>query len=288
MSKTEKIGQEQFHSFIFTDSLSWQEIIYDLINSEQLDPWDIDLIILSQRYLEKIKEFEEANFMMSSKVLMVSSLLLRIKSDLLINRYIKDLDDILFKRKEEVQEILKMPEFEDDEIPELLPRTPLPRFKKVSLTELMAALSKAIETETRRTVKKEIEKETYERTKFFMPKNTINLTERIKNVHERIKLIFQTNEKVAFSEFAGEERAEKINTFIPLLHLDTQSKLWLEQEHHLKEIWILKEKLKDLDQDNEIITNSIATEFEETMEKIEGFDEEENDVNNPMARPQGI
>jgi len=102
----EKIGQEQFHSFVFNPDMTWQEVIYDLINTEQLDPWDIDLGALSQRYLERIRELEEADFMLSSKVLLISSLMLRIKSELLINRYIKDLDDVLFNKKE--KEVLNL------------------------------------------------------------------------------------------------------------------------------------------------------------------------------------
>ena len=47
------IGQEQFQTFVFNQDVSWQEIIYDLINTEQLDPWDIDLAVLSQKYLKK-------------------------------------------------------------------------------------------------------------------------------------------------------------------------------------------------------------------------------------------
>jgi len=43
----EKVGQEQIHGLLFSDKLSWQAIIYDLINSEQLDPWDIDICLLS-------------------------------------------------------------------------------------------------------------------------------------------------------------------------------------------------------------------------------------------------
>src|SRR3989344_5209039 len=99
--KPEKIGQEQFHHFVFGHELSWQEIIYDLINTEQLDPWDINLSIVSQKYLEKIREFEEANFVLGSKVLLVASLMLRIKSEILINHYIRDLDNILFNNKQE-------------------------------------------------------------------------------------------------------------------------------------------------------------------------------------------
>lgn len=284
MSEGEKIGQEQFHSFVFSDSLSWQEIIYDLINTSQLDPWDIDLAILAQKYLEKIKALEEANFIVSSKVLLVSSLLLRIKSEILISKYIKELDDVLFNKKEEAKSAIKI-DYEEDEIPALLPRSPLPRFRKVSLVELMSALNKAVETETRRVEKKRISEEAYERTKLFMPKKGINLIERIKNIHERIKTIFQVQEKVKFSEFAGKEKEERINTFIPLLHLDTQNKLWLEQESHLKEIWILKERLKKIEvefEENDIITNRIEAEFEENLEKAENiFSENPDDIELP-------
>lgn len=268
--KDKKIGQEQFQYFVFSEDLSWQEIIYDLINSEQLDPWDINLSLLAQKYLEKIRVLEEANFVLSSKVILIASLLLRIKSELLMNRYMRDLDDILFNKKSDTQDTLKTIEFDDENIPPLMPRTPLPRFKKVSLQELMAALSKAVETETRRTERKRTEQENYERTKFFMPKKTINLIERIKNIHVRIKTLFQTQEKVNFNDFAGPKKEERINTFIPLLHLDTQNHLWLQQQSHLEDIWIHKSGEQFIQRD-EIITDSIERSFENslTQEEIE-------------------
>jgi len=271
--KPERIGQEQFQDFVFNEDMSWQELIYDLINTSQLDPWDINLSILSQRYLERIKELEEANFMMSSKVLLVCSLLLRIKSELLLNRYIRDLDDILFSKKEE-QQTLDFREYEDIDVPELLPRTPLPRYKKISLQELVLALSKAVKTEERRTIRKRTEKEIYERAKLFMPKKSINIQDRIKNVHSRIKQLFQTQEKIPFSEFSGPKRQDKIDHFIPLLHLDNHNHLWLHQEKYLEEIWIHKDGEKFITKD-EIITDNIERKFEESinaqekMEKIQ-------------------
>src|SRR3989344_1292596 len=126
-----KISQEQIHDLLFSEKLSWQAIIYDLINTEQLDPWDIDLVVLTSKYLEKIRVFEEANFFISSKVLFAAALLLRIKSDILLNADLQSLDDILFGRKEDrhyVQERIEL----DEEIPGLVARTPLPRFRKVN------------------------------------------------------------------------------------------------------------------------------------------------------------
>jgi len=92
--------QEQIHDLLFSKEASWQDVIYDLINTEQLDPWDIDITILANRYLEKIHKLEEQSFFISSKVLLAAALLLRIKSEILLNEYIKSIDEILFGKKE--------------------------------------------------------------------------------------------------------------------------------------------------------------------------------------------
>jgi len=149
-----KVGQEQIHGLLFGEQLSWQQIIYDLINSEQLDPWDIDLALLTNKYLERVREMEEADLFVSSKVLFAVALLLRIKSEILLNHYIPSLDAILFGKEEEKKYVQERIELEE-EVPGLVLRTPLPRFRKVSLQELMAALSKAVKTENRR-IKKAI------------------------------------------------------------------------------------------------------------------------------------
>ena len=147
--KPSKVGQEEIHGLLFGEKLSWQSIIYDLINTEQLNPWDIDLTILAQKFLEKVRALEEANFFVSSKVLLAAALLLRMKSEILLEEDLKSLDEVLFGKKEEkkyAQERIDL----DEEIPELIAHTPLPRFKKVTLDELMKALGHAITTENRR------------------------------------------------------------------------------------------------------------------------------------------
>jgi chromatin segregation and condensation protein Rec8/ScpA/Scc1 (kleisin family) len=168
------VNQEQIHDLLFNREIGWQEIIYDLINTEQLNPWDINIILLSDKYLEKIKEIEEADFFVSSKVLLAASLLLRIKSEILLNRYIKSIDEILFGKKEYVKTSLERIELED-EIPELIPRSPMPRFKKVTLKELMESLNKAIVTENRRIKKEIVSKNTFRESSFSLPKRKFSI-----------------------------------------------------------------------------------------------------------------
>jgi len=238
-----KVGQDQIHRLLFGEKLSWQAIIYDLINSEQLDPWNIDISLLSKKYLEKVRELEEHNFFVSSKVLLATALLLRIKSEILLNQDLKSLDDILFGKKEEKKYTQERIELED-EIPDLIPRTPLPRHRRVSLQDLMAALGKAIKTENRRIKRVIVERQQEFETSLSLPKKTINIRDQIRAMYKKLKEIFSKKEdRLAFSDLSGKSKEEKISAFIPLLHLDDQHKVMLEQDGHFEEIYIW---LKDL------------------------------------------
>ena len=241
----EKVGQDQIHGLLFEEKLGWKEIIYELINTEQLDPWDIDICLLSNKFLGKVRELEEANFFISSQVLLAASLLLRLKSELLLNHYIPSLDDILFGKKKEESKKYSQERIElDEEVPGLALRTPLPRFRKVTLEELMSALGQAIKTENRRIRKIVVAKQQEMETSLSIPRHKINIKDRIREVYSQLKRAFANrDEKLAFSEFSGKTSDEKVASFIPLLHLDNQHKIWLEQDGHLEEIWILLKHL---------------------------------------------
>ncbi|RMD67425.1 hypothetical protein D6817_01685 [Candidatus Pacearchaeota archaeon] len=231
-----KVGQEQIHDLLFSEQLSWQAIIYDLINTEKLDPWDIDIVLLANKYIERVREMEEANLFVSSKVLFAAALLLRLKSEILLNRYLTTLDELLFGKEEKRDKQEKL-EF-DEEVPELIPKTPLPRARKVSLQELMEALGKAIKTENRRIERVIIARRREAEVEVVVPKREFNIRDKIKEVYSKLRGIFSRESCVGFSEFCAQHKFEKIDAFIPLLHLDYQHKLFLEQERHLGEIWI--------------------------------------------------
>lgn len=239
--------QEQIHDLLFSREIGWQEIIYDLINTEQLDPWDINLTILTDRYLIKIQELEETDFFVSSKVLLAAALLLRIKSEILLNRYIKSIDEILFGSEEKKKYTLERIEL-DEEIPELIPRSPIPRYKKVTLKELIEALNKAITTENRRIKKEIINKNALRESGISLPKRKTSIKNKIREIYE--KLLLQLKEekmkKITLTEFVGNSKEEKIISFSPLLHLETQQKVWLHQDAHFEEIyiWLKKTYLK--------------------------------------------
>jgi len=262
VKQVQTIGQDQIHDLLFSTKLSWQSIIYDLINTEQLDPWNIDLSMLSNKYLEKIKDLEEANFFISSKVLLAASLLLRIKSEILLSRDISSLDDILYGKKENKSVISE--KIEEEDIPELIPRTPIPRMRKVTLQELMFALGKAIKTENRRIKKEVVLKQREKELALHIPKKSINIRRKIKELYKSIKELFSNGEdRIAFTELVKLTGENKVAAFVSLLHLDNQQKIWLEQDNHFEEIWILVKKLTMERNESEANINSKISALEE-------------------------
>lgn len=278
--KPQKIGQEQIHDLLFGEKLSWQAIIYDLVNSEQLDPRDVDLSLLVDKYLVKVRELEEANFYVSSKVLLAASILLRMKSDILLHEDIPGLDEILFGKKEEKKYVQERIELDDDEIPGLIPRTPLPRFKKVTLQELMEALGSAIKTESRRIKRTILIRQQEFETQIALPKNSFSLEENIKEIYSKLLGIFdKSEERVAFSSIEHQDRDDKIRAFVSLLHLDNQQKVWLEQAEHFDEIWIL---LKSL------YMKKNAEKFEQMRQEVLKSDKEDNIEDDKITEVTGF
>lgn len=236
--------QEQVHSVVFSHEIGWQEIIYDLINTEQLDPWNVDISLLANNYLQKIQKLEEENYFVSSKVLLAAALLLRIKSEILLNKYIRSIDEILFGKREKETKVLEKIEL-DEEIPELIPRSPIPRFRKVTLNELVESLNKAIVTENRRIKKTILERNALRETGISLPKKRYIINDKIREIYDSLfsELDEKTGKKsIKFHELIKGGREEKIIYFTSLLHLENQRKIWLHQDEHFGDIHIWMKK----------------------------------------------
>ncbi len=254
----EKIGIGQFYDIITGDKPDWQSIIYELIHTEQLDPWDIDIVFLTSKYFEKIHEMEEMDFYISSKVLLAASLLLRIKSDFLLSRSIKSIDEVLFGKKDDEKKFVEKIIIEEDDLPLLIPKTPLPRARRVTLPELMIALNKAINTESRR-IKREVSLKRAKRiSEINLPEfRKIDLKDRIKQFYARVLTSINQKavkpdrdfNKIGYCDLVGSKREQKVACFLPLLHLSNNKKLWLEQENHLEEIWVYLHKYFEKNKD---------------------------------------
>ena len=83
--KTEN-EQNIIDMLIQKDDVTWKSMIYDLVKSEQMNPWDIDISLLSKKYLDIVKTLKEMDFRISGKVILAAAILLKLKSKHLLEK----------------------------------------------------------------------------------------------------------------------------------------------------------------------------------------------------------
>jgi len=216
--------QERLFSLLFEqDDITWQSLLMQLVREEGMDPWDIDVGVLSRRYLDTVHTLKGFDVRISAKVVLAAALLLRLKSVQLLEKDLVNLDQLLASTQEvsagDFYEELEQ-EYGSSgapgEVPGLVPRTPQPRKRKVSLDDLLDALRKALEVSKRR-VLREIQ------APLERPAKRKDISSIIRELYQRI-LSFLRREKrpLTFDELIpSDSRADKIATFVPLLHLST-------------------------------------------------------------------
>ncbi|MBI2137839.1 segregation/condensation protein A [Candidatus Woesearchaeota archaeon] len=225
------------------DEVTWQTMIYELVKHESMNPWDVDVTLLARRYIQMLKKLKELDFRVSGKVVLAAAILLKLKSQKLLQDDIGELDRLM--SAEEVQ----ADEFYDDleassaggfgvsEVPPLLPRTPQPRKRKVSIYDLMLALQKALEVRDRRVLRR------IPHVNVEVPHRRVDITKLIGELYERIRTHFSSGETLTFSRLTeGLEREAKVHHFMSLLHLAhvEHRKVDLVQTEHFGEIGIVQ------------------------------------------------
>lgn len=228
-----------FDLLVNKDELTWQTILHDLVKTEQMDPWDIDISTITKQYILIIRKLKELNFRVSGKVLLAAAILLKIKSNRLLELDINEFDRLIAANEESLEELSFEEPFNQVkyfEKPTLIPRTPQPRKRKVSIYDLINALHKALEVKRRRVIN------SMPVSNISIPKKTRDITQVLREVYGRIKsFIFKTKKnKVTFSQLIpSSSKMDKIYTFIPLLHLSNERKINLHQENEFGEIDIM-------------------------------------------------
>jgi segregation and condensation protein A len=232
--------QQQVLSLLFDqDDLSWKDILLNLVKTEQMDPWDINITQLTQKYIQAVKLMTEHDMRISGKMLLAAALLLRIKSTQLVEKDLAEFDLLLAGEEYNEDELFngsnELGNGRDKSKYQLIPRNPQPRTRKMSIHDLIQALQKAMETKKRILAQQRP-------VKYILPKRNIDIMEVIYDLYHKIMYYSGKNntEKLTFTQLlpprAGKQ--DKAYTFIPLLHLETMRKIETEQKHPFEEIYI--------------------------------------------------
>ncbi|MBW3018876.1 segregation/condensation protein A [Candidatus Woesearchaeota archaeon] len=227
-----------FSLLVEENEISWKSIIFDLIRSHEMDPWDVDVSLLSNKYIEHLNKLQQQDLKVSGKVLLAAAILLRIKSNKLLEDDLSEFDRLI---SSDVGEDEFYDELERDlakgeqmalaEDFELNPRLPQARRRKVSVYDLVKALEKALEVKQRRIFD-------YAPPSVQMPVKKFDVTAAISSLLSRMKNLVLRGPLTFRKLLKSDSKEDKVFTFIPLLHLSNQGKIDLDQKENFGEIEI--------------------------------------------------
>lgn len=203
-------------------------MLVDLVISEELDPWDIDIGDIAKRFLERVKRMHRINLRLSGKTLLASSILLRMKSESIVPR--EDEEDEEEESWDEGHDELE----ERAEVPPI--STPVRRRagRKTTLFELIEALQRALSEEI---IRKNFPREGRPRPKLVIQVDEEGIKEKMAKVFEKVQKLTDIAEVIKFSDLIAERR-EIVEVLLALLYLDSQRKITIWQKELFGEIFI--------------------------------------------------
>jgi segregation and condensation protein A len=212
---------------------SWEDVIVKIVAEEGMDPWSVDIIRLSDVFLNYLKKIEELDLRIPARFILIASILLRMKSDVLVEKREKVLIPESEKEPDDMLRILAS-------VPPLNPPIKRIPLRNVSLDELISALRKAYDVQDRRVERRRRIKRAVD---FAIPITEEDITKRINKLLTDINQALIDVDDIEFSRLVKRwGRKEIVETLIPLLHLSQDGKINLMQNELFKEIMVKMKK----------------------------------------------
>ncbi|GFO97212.1 hypothetical protein ig2599ANME_1412 [groundwater metagenome] len=210
------------------------EILVNLARNGEIDPWNIDIVEITDKFLKQVEEMEKMDLRISGRTLLYAAILLRMKSNALVE-------------VEEIPEDL-MDEGDNFEISDYpVPTLPLRRTSRrpVTLDELLTELKKAEAIEERRLERIRSKKEVHRTTirEVLAIAHEEDIESRVVKMRNILTGLFEKQKYIQFSELAGSlDRAGRVMAYLALLFLATKKEIWLEQEEIFGELFICRQE----------------------------------------------
>lgn len=226
---------------ISTETLAeqpWEETLEVL--TADMDPQNIDIALLTDRYREYISELEEFDLEVPAKAVRISSALLRMKTLALAGDYAEEEQQEPENPMDfEEEDFIEEEEVEDDE-PDIevgpdieVPVKPKPK-RRMSLDELKNALDDAMDVKERREERQQRREEMDDPVDI----DEESLEEKINSLFSRLSgLVGSSKEKVKFDQLLESgDQEEQIEKFLHVLHLENDRKVDCIQDEWLGEL----------------------------------------------------
>jgi len=213
---------------------AWKTILIELVKKERMDPWSIDIGLLTEKYLQKISALSGSDLRLPANAILASALLLKFKSNVLRLSEIEDEEEFLEQKKQMSPE--ERAEF-DAMLPELKSIRKI-KEGKVSLDELVASIEKMLESSKK---KKDSNFLGRERTTFKIPMPDFKIDEAMDKVYKQIQKNADSQGLIMFSVLVknhSENPQSVVRTFLPCLFLTNKGKINMWQEEFFGEIFL--------------------------------------------------
>ncbi|RAI11579.1 MAG: hypothetical protein DKM23_04540 [Candidatus Melainabacteria bacterium] len=230
------------------------EILVQMAKSGKIDPWNIDIVDVTDKYLAHLFEMKAQNLRATGKTFLFASILLRLKSNVLEGNDIFDFEDENQDNYEltddEIIDNYEPPTNNVISFNEVLQRrtsVKINRNRTVTLKDLIRQLEFYEMLE-----KKQSLKQAHERAKRrvrnyanLSAEDIVNLAheEFIENsvqaIQAKLEKIFNKEEKVELHELVSIGMS-KVTAFIALLFLTAEGKCDLEQDEFYSDLYVVK------------------------------------------------
>ena len=239
----------------YIDRLDGIEILVNWAKSGEIDPWNVDIIDVTDKFLAKLLEIKQNNLRLTGRTLFFAAVLLKIKSDILegLDPF-KDEELETFEPDEELDDYIEENIHEEVKHSNMLSlkeaitrRTNVKknRFRKVTLEELIKQLRKLEEVENKRKLVERHSRASRNYT-HFTPDDILEMAHEEQIEDEITKLqdilfkLFETEEVIEFDKLV-ESGMDRVNTYLSLLFLASRSRINLSQKEFYSDLYITKE-----------------------------------------------
>lgn len=203
------------------------EILVRLAKDREIDPWNIDIIEVTDKFLQYLEK-QQFDLSYFGRTLHYAAILLRMKA----NAAIED-------EEQTEEEIEELDHFDVEEYP--IPEPQIRRRSKrpVTLDELISELKKAEKVELQRKTREKVKEEKPVITTEDILKiaHEENIEQTIAEVQMVLHEKFKHSDVVALGELLDPD-TDSILTYISLLFMATRKQIWLEQPELFGELYI--------------------------------------------------
>lgn len=234
--------QENVDLVNIIDAPDWKTVLFDLVRKEKMDPWNIDIILLADKFIEKINSMDTSDLRLPANAILASAILLKAKAKVLKFRGMKEadwedmpivVDDMIDVVSAERDNSGRTGIYGSSDAPSLSPQRLVEG--RVSLNSLVGAIESILEKSSSRGTRK------LQRGKvdFNLEVHEADIEDKVDSLYEKIVKMSQNQEIILFSDLLERDDAIGIiHTLLPLLFMTNKELIKIWQEEFFGEIMV--------------------------------------------------